>query len=231
MPPARPAPESRPFDQTSQPPNEDQGQETGDQEGGPRRRRRRRGRRGRGRNRQLAEGQPIGANGHPDDPARREYSGIADDSNPRENAFVEEDVIEANSQGQIVSERVETTSYRSDPAEGHEPEHQPVPIEYDAPPEPENEQPSADEAEEEKPRRRRPRGGRGRRRKPASDSQTPEPAGEIQPAASAPPEESPVIVRTGSTDRHLIQDEPILPQPVRRPRSVRDLDTIPDDFD
>ena len=232
IPPARPASEPRPFDQTGEPSNGDQEQGNSDQEGGPRRRRRRRGRRGRGRNRQLAEGQPIGANGHPGDSSHREDSGIAHDSNPPENAFVEEDVIEANSQGQIVSETVETTSYRSAPAENHEPERQPVPIEYDAPP-PDvgNEQPSADEAGDEKPRRSRPRGGRGRRRKPAADSQTPEPTGEAQPAASAAPEESPVIVRTGSTDRHLIQDEPILPQPVRRPRSVRDLDTIPDDFD
>jgi len=39
------------------------------------------------------------------------------------------------------------------------------------------------------------------------------------------------VVRTGSTDRHLVDDEPVLPQPTRRPRSVRDLDHIPDDFD
>jgi len=42
---------------------------------------------------------------------------------------------------------------------------------------------------------------------------------------------APAVVRTGSTDRHLIEDEPVLPQPARRPRSVRDLDSIPDDFD
>ena len=37
--------------------------------------------------------------------------------------------------------------------------------------------------------------------------------------------------RPTSTDRHLIEDEPILPEPLHRPRSVRDLDSIPDDFD
>jgi hypothetical protein len=39
------------------------------------------------------------------------------------------------------------------------------------------------------------------------------------------------IVRTGSADRHLASDEPIAPQPAFRPRSVVDLDHIPDDFD
>jgi hypothetical protein len=48
-----------------------------------------------------------------------------------------------------------------------------------------------------------------------------------------PPPPVPVpIVRTGSTDRHLVLDDiPVDPEPVRRPRSVRDLDAVPDDFD
>ena len=37
------------------------------------------------------------------------------------------------------------------------------------------------------------------------------------------------------TDRHLIRNEadetPVMHEPVRRPRSVRDLDHIPDDLD
>jgi hypothetical protein len=39
------------------------------------------------------------------------------------------------------------------------------------------------------------------------------------------------VVRTGSTDRHLVNDEPVHPEPVRRPRTYRDLDEIPEDFD
>ncbi len=34
-----------------------------------------------------------------------------------------------------------------------------------------------------------------------------------------------------STDRHLMRDEPIIPDPPRRPRTSRDLDEIPDDLD
>lgn len=37
--------------------------------------------------------------------------------------------------------------------------------------------------------------------------------------------------RSGSTDRHLMHDEPVLPPPVSRPRTYRDLDHIPDDMD
>jgi ribonuclease E len=40
------------------------------------------------------------------------------------------------------------------------------------------------------------------------------------------------VVRTGSTDKHLIHDdEPLAPEPPRRPRTYRDLDAIPDDLD
>ena len=55
------------------------------------------------------------------------------------------------------------------------------------------------------------------------------PAPEATPA-SAPPER-PILARTGSTDRHLMRDEPVLPPPVSRPRTYRDLDHIPDDLD
>ncbi|HEY8667071.1 MAG TPA: hypothetical protein VIL86_10415, partial [Tepidisphaeraceae bacterium] len=51
-------------------------------------------------------------------------------------------------------------------------------------------------------------------------------------AAASPPSAAPEpVARTGSTDRHLISDEPVISEPVRRPRSYRDLDAIPDDFD
>ncbi len=49
------------------------------------------------------------------------------------------------------------------------------------------------------------------------------------PVATAPVAQQ--TVRTGSSDRHLAGDEPLLPEPPRRPRSFRDLDQIPDDLD
>ncbi len=46
------------------------------------------------------------------------------------------------------------------------------------------------------------------------------------------------VVPTGSADKHLVSsdepiadDEPVIPQPLSRPRSYRDLDAIPDDYD
>ncbi len=106
-------------------------------------------------------------------------------------------------------------------------------------------------------RRRRRRGGRGRRREgpgeengePATEApppiahagapvRPPLPPRRVPPAPTPPP--APALVeptriqtvpRTGSTDRHLINDEPVLPEPIRRPRSYRDLDQIPDDLD
>jgi len=82
-------------------------------------------------------------------------------------------------------------------------------------------------------RRGRSRGGRHPARQgPASTGQTPvasAPAPAPAPAAPRVPE--PAVVRTGSTDRHLMEDEPVLPQPVQRPKTYRDLDNIPDDFE
>jgi len=51
------------------------------------------------------------------------------------------------------------------------------------------------------------------------------------PQQSASPQTP--VQRTGSSDRHLLHDndEPVLPQPLSRPRSYRDLDQIPDDLD
>jgi Rne/Rng family ribonuclease len=80
-------------------------------------------------------------------------------------------------------------------------------------------------------RRRRRRGGRGRRRPgsapPAADGPHTPPRRDDEPRAA----EAPTILPTGSADRHLVRDEPVAPQPVSRPRSSRDLDSIPDDFD
>jgi hypothetical protein len=53
-----------------------------------------------------------------------------------------------------------------------------------------------------------------------------------RPTTPAQPVNEPVaVVRTGSADKHLVSDEPIAPQPASRPRSYRDLDAIPDDYD
>jgi ribonuclease E len=209
------------------------GQDASGEEGGPRRRRRRRGRRGRGRNRQGVEGQQQPeSNGHP---AGASDNGEFGREDPEE-SIVEEDVIEANEAGQITSERVETSIYTRNRAPAREAPEREEALEVEAEPQPAEEAASASEEESDgpaapKPRRRR-RGGRGRGKKAlaaeaASDASKPQAAA---PAASiAEPE--PVVVRTGSTDRHLIEDEPAFPQPVRRPRSVRDLDSIPDDFD
>jgi ribonuclease E len=49
---------------------------------------------------------------------------------------------------------------------------------------------------------------------------------------------APSVVPTGSADKHLVggdepiaDDEPVIPMPLSRPRSYRDLDAIPDDYD
>jgi ribonuclease E len=103
-----------------------------------------------------------------------------------------------------------------------------------------------------RPRRRRRgrRGGRGRRRDGAENTRQsggyndrpPEPRApreRIPPQTPPPPRqddapraaEASTLTRTGSADKHLVHDEPVAPQPQQRPRTYRDLDTIPDDFD
>lgn len=107
--------------------------------------------------------------------------------------------------------------------------------------------PASEDAPTAKPRRGR--GGRastttsgsasGRGRKAGASA---EPAGSTGAAAAAPENGSsgaapapstppPAVRRTGSTDRHLMRDEPVIPEPVRRPRTSRDLDEIPDDLE
>jgi ribonuclease E len=61
---------------------------------------------------------------------------------------------------------------------------------------------------------------------PSPTESAPQPRAPRELAAEEP------IVRTGSTDRHYERTEtPVDPEPVRRPRSYRDLDAIPDDLD
>ena len=45
------------------------------------------------------------------------------------------------------------------------------------------------------------------------------------------PAPAPILSRRLGADKHLADDEPVMHEPVRRPRSMRDLDSIPDDFD
>jgi ribonuclease E len=207
-----------------------QGQGEGGEEGGPRRRRRRRGRRGRGRNRQNLDGQQQPAsNGHP---AQAADNGEFDTGE----SVVEEDDVEGDDAGNLASEHVESSTHSrsrrpepevSDPEESSEAE--PMERAADEAPEVTEEEPA-----DKKPRRRR-RGGRGRGKgKKAAATETSSEEETATPPVAPRPEPEPepvVVVRTGSTDRHLIEDEPAFPQPVRRPRSVRDLDSIPDDFD
>jgi ribonuclease E len=82
--------------------------------------------------------------------------------------------------------------------------------------------------------RRRPRNDHRRRgRGPGNELRANQP--KLPPPTPRPNEprarEMPDAIRTGSADRHLVNDEPIAPQPISRPRSHRDLDSIPDDYD
>ncbi len=207
----------------------------GDEQGGPRRRRRRRGRRGRGRGRGAQQDAAQGAAAQASSPSSdREQDESREDRSADEppvdadmESIVEEDVIESDEFGGHVTQSVQTTSYNAGPRS--------------ATPQ------GAGEEEGGPRRRRRRRGGRGRgRRKPDENGQPQPPSAEgaakddskrapepepIQKRERAPRAEPPPVARTGSTDRHLIEDEPVLPEPVRRPRSYRDLDQVPDDFD
>jgi ribonuclease E len=68
--------------------------------------------------------------------------------------------------------------------------------------------------------------------KPAPPARAPSRRQPKLPAPLPTPIEVPDTVRTGSTDRHLMHDdEPVIDEPIRRPRSYRDLDQIPDDME
>ena len=89
----------------------------------------------------------------------------------------------------------------------------------------------ADAPDESKSKRRR--GGRSVSGRAASARRAPrKPPTADQPSApSADVAPVPPVERTGSTDRHLVDDVPVDPEPPRRPRSYDDLDAVPDDFD
>jgi hypothetical protein len=87
-----------------------------------------------------------------------------------------------------------------------------------------------DEPPVKAPKRRRAAAGTGR--KPARASRKAPAAVVVAPPEAQPQPVLVPIIRSGSTDRHLVLDDiPVDPEPVRRPRSVRDLDAVPDDFD
>ncbi len=107
--------------------------------------------------------------------------------------------------------------------------------------EPSPESMEEEEASEPIPARTsRRRGGRRTRRaagdKPAkstADSAAATPATSPEPAEPQAriAEKTIATARTSVADRHLASDEPVEPQPISRPRTYRDLDDIPDDFD
>ncbi|HVT88863.1 MAG TPA: Rne/Rng family ribonuclease [Tepidisphaeraceae bacterium] len=177
-----------------------------EREGG--RRRRRRGRRGRGRGRRNQEQMPA------------------------EHAQPPAESIEQPSE--VAGESVEITDEED---EGPSPGNERIP------PENQDDQPR---------RRRRRRGGRRHRRnrdRDASQVNGNNPpngaphqgSSQNAPRASQPqrvPPPRPIaeapapVIRTGSTDKHLMHDDqPVLHEPPRRPRSLRDLDALPDDMD
>jgi ribonuclease E len=94
-----------------------------------------------------------------------------------------------------------------------------------------------DDAQSSKPRSRRRRGGRGRGQKAAAADAGDTAQTKAGPVARAPEvsdeppprilDEALPVARAGSTERPVEEDEP----PVRRARTYRDLDEIPDDFD
>jgi len=188
--------------------------EFGDDQG-PRRRRRRRGRRG-GRGRNKNRGEFDNGPQNQDRPSGRpELAGPAQiEDEPNGNIAPppvdEGEIIEQERQSDVGNSR--------------------------------DDRPNDDRQDDDRaPRRRRPRGGRRRRgRGPgnelnANQPQLPAPASHSKPNVAKPNEprarEMPDAIRTGTADKHLVQDEPIAPQPISRPRSHRDLDSIPDDYD
>ena len=101
--------------------------------------------------------------------------------------------------------------------------------------EPASDESAADPEEQSKPKSRRRTAATSRKRKSAA-ADTVESAASEAPRIAEPEAPLPVPVSKASTDRHLIEDEPAihhepLLEPPPRPRSYRDLDSIPDDYD
>jgi len=86
-------------------------------------------------------------------------------------------------------------------------------------------------------RRRAASGRRGGSKKSAGEANAKEASSasggkdSVATIASSGSHSGPVTIKTGSADRHLIADEPVIPEPPRRPRTYRDLDEIADDME
>jgi ribonuclease E len=89
------------------------------------------------------------------------------------------------------------------------------------------------EEPEAKPKRKRASRAKSATAKPAARPKRTPPR-KAEKGGSVPTPQVPQpsdVVRTGSTDKHLASDEPVLPPSLSRPRSYSDLDAIPDDYD
>jgi ribonuclease E len=105
-------------------------------------------------------------------------------------------------------------------------------------PEPKGRKPAPKAAAKKPVAKGRPRGGKKGAEEPAQESRTA--AKSASSASVRIADDAAPTARRGRADKHLVSDEtheeePViethLPDPPRRPRSYRDLDSIPDDFD
>jgi ribonuclease E len=181
------------------------------QDDGPRRRRRRGRRGGRGRNRNGGGGGGGGGGGYDRGPQAQEQS--VGEMEPE--VLPDRDFEESRRDAQPTDEHEpgDANGNLAPPAGGFDQDNAPS-----------------------RGRRRGRRGGRGRGR--SGEQDRPSPRVPPQLAAPLPPRdtapraaEAATLTRTGSADKHLVQDEPVAPQELPRPRTYRDLDSIPDDFD
>ena len=143
-----------------------------------------------------------------------------DDRQPAEDRAPQHEDDRPREQGDEL-DRVDVEAREPEPPQ-IEPEPQPA---AEAPPE-------ADEKPAKKKRTRKvastSTSRRGIKRTPPRTSASKATA-EEKPAGPVIPDVP--VVKTGSADKHLVHDEPVEPQPARRPRRGYDLDEIPDDFD
>ncbi len=242
--PAPPRPRTQPPAGPKAPAREDE-PALADEQGG-RRRRRRRGRRGRGG--KGRDTQPIPQEGGDVDPAVFHEEEAAIFEPPIDGAGVDEPAPGSDEMpesievaGEALDVFVEESS--ANLIEAEVPENEPDGNRRSPP----TASGQSDEGDGGEPRRRRRRrGGRGRGRKSPSEQNGETPRNDENPARQPALEKSPPprrlpppqvapqplpVTRTGSTDRHLIHDDPVIPEPIHRPRSYRDLDQIPDDLD